>query len=77
MGGKESKSTILVLTKTDKVTQNECNINTQKIIKAFDTENFHHVHYSVLKNKGRIELISMILDALTNEEIEEEGHGTD
>ena len=76
---RNKKATILVFTKTDKVTVNERRISTQKIIKAFDTENLHHVHYSVLKNTGRIELISMILDALQNEQLEEEekDHGTD
>lgn len=58
------KAAILVLTKVDKVTVNEKNRNTQKILDAFQTENLHYVHYSVLKNKGRKELIAMIADAL-------------
>lgn len=57
------KSMILVLTKTDKVTQNEKVRNTQKILKAFDTENLHYVHYSVVKNQGYKELVNMIRDA--------------
>jgi len=62
------KSMILVLTKIDKVTRNEKNINTQKIIQAFNTGNLHHVHYSVPKNVGHKELSGMIEDALSCEE---------
>lgn len=61
------KSAILVLTKVDKVTKNECQANTKKILKAFSAENLHHVHYSVLKNVGRKELIGMVKDALKSE----------
>lgn len=64
----QGKAMILVLTKVDKVTQNEKRTNTQKILKAFDTENLYHVHYSVPKNVGRRELIKMIHDALQDEE---------
>ena len=61
------KAVILVLTKIDKVKLNEKKANTQKIIEAFNTENLHHVHYSVPKNMGRKELIRMINEALENE----------
>lgn len=64
----EGKATILVLTKVDKVTQNEKNGNTAKILRAFDTKNLYHIHYSVPKNVGRKELIKMIHDALQDEE---------
>lgn len=57
------KAMILVLTKTDKVTQSEKITNTQKILKAFDTENLHYVHYSVVKNQGYRELVKMLRDA--------------
>ncbi len=55
---------ILVFTKIDKVKKNQKVANTQKILKTFDVENLHYVHYSVTKNQGRNELISMIKDAL-------------
>jgi GTP-binding protein len=59
---------ILVLTKTDKVKRNEKAANTAKILKALDVENLHFVHYSSTKNEGRDQLISMIRDALNDEE---------
>lgn len=62
-----NKAIILIFTKTDKVNQGELKSNMQKILNAFDTENLFHVHYSVLKNVGRKELIFMLLDALKNE----------
>lgn len=58
------KSVILVLTKIDKVTRNEKVANTKKILKAFDTENLHYVHYSVVKNQGNRELMQMLREAL-------------
>lgn len=61
------KAMILVLTKVDKVTQNEKRINIQKILKGLAVENLHHVNYSTTKNIGRKELISMIHDALQDE----------
>jgi GTP-binding protein len=66
-----NKAVILVLTKTDKLTKNELNTNTKKILEAFNTENLHHIHYSVLKNVGRRELIWAISDALNDELTEE------
>jgi GTP-binding protein len=58
------KSVILVLTKIDKVTRNEKAANTKRILTAFDTENLHHVHYSVVKNQGNRELMQMLREAL-------------
>lgn len=66
------KSVILVLTKVDKVTKNEKVANTAKILRAFNCENLHYTHYSSTKNVGRKELISMLIDALAVDEIEEE-----
>lgn len=62
------KAVILVLTKVDKVTQNEKRANTQKILKAFDTENLQYVHYSVVKNTGHKEISKMICEALDQEQ---------
>lgn len=61
------KAVILVLTKVDKVTTNEKKAHTKKILEAFDTENLHHVHYSVTKNIGNKELAQMIFEALEDE----------
>lgn len=66
------KAVVMVLTKVDKVTTNEKKANTQKILKAFDAENLHYLHYSVTKNIGRKELIKMMIDALKDEEQGEE-----
>lgn len=57
------KAVIMVLTKVDKVNQNEKRKNTKDILEAFDTENLHSLHYSVTKNVGRKELIKMLEDA--------------
>jgi len=62
------KSVILVLTKIDKVTRNEKVANTAKILKAFNCENLHYTTYSTTKNVGRKELISMLIDALADEQ---------
>lgn len=62
-----NKAVILVLTKVDKVTLNERNHNTRKILAAFNCMNLHHIHYSTTKNVGRKELIAMICDALRDE----------
>lgn len=61
------KAVILVLTKVDKVTLNEKNANTRKILEAFNCMNLHHTHYSTTKNIGRKELIAMLNDALRDE----------
>lgn len=58
---------ILILTKTDKVKRNEKKANTEKILKVFDVENLHYVHYSSTKNLGRKELMAMIQEALQEE----------
>jgi GTP-binding protein len=55
---------ILVLTKTDKVKQNEKRANTQKIIKKLDNPEIPFVHYSATKNIGRSQLISKIQEFL-------------
>lgn len=60
------KGVIMILTKVDKVTSNVMRANTQKILKAFDTENLHSLHYSVTKNVGRKELIKMLIDAIVD-----------
>ena len=71
------KSVILVLTKVDKVTRNEKAANTAKILRAFNCENLHYTHYSTTKNVGRKELISMLIDALVEDKIEEETNEPD
>lgn len=55
---------ILVLTKVDKVGNNEKRAQTQKILKAFDDESLPYLHYSVTKNIGRIELIHKLEEQL-------------
>lgn len=64
------KAVILVITKIDKVTNQECKNNTKKIVEAFPYENLHYIHYSVPLNKGRDTLIGLIHEAL-NEELED------
>ncbi len=63
-------SMILVLTKVDKVTLNEKNLYTKKILSAFNSD-LQYTHYSVTKNMGRKELIAMMNEAL-NEALTEE-----
>lgn len=58
---------IMVLTKVDKVGQSEKNANTAKILRAFNVENLHYIHYSSSKNVGRQKLVAMINDALREE----------
>lgn len=58
-----NKSMVLVLTKTDKVTQGEKARNTKMILEAFECKNLPYVHYSVVKNQGYKELIKIIRDA--------------
>lgn len=70
------KSVILVLTKIDKVSRNEKVANTKKILAAFDSENLHHVHYSVVKNQGNRELMQILREALNSPE-EEMAHPDD
>jgi GTP-binding protein len=66
------KSVIVVITKIDKVTPQECRTNTKHIEESFPFENLHFLHYSVPLNKGRDKLIGLIHEALLSEEIEEE-----
>lgn len=61
------KALILVLTKVDKVNQNEKRLNAKKILESLDVENLHYVYYSVPKNIGRKELSYMIQDAIKDE----------
>jgi GTP-binding protein len=63
----QEKAVILVLTKVDKVTQNEKNAYTKRILDAFNTENLQYVHYSVTKNIGYKELVKKINEALNEE----------
>lgn len=63
-----NRAVILVLTKIDKVKSNEREANTRKILRAFNVENLHHVHYSVPKKQGRRELISLLTEAIEEEE---------
>ena len=72
-----NKAVILVITKVYKVTQNEKNASTKKILQAFNCENLYYTHYSTIKNVGRKELIGMIIDALRDEQSDEVGHGND
>jgi GTP-binding protein len=67
------KSMILVLTKVDKVTQNEKRAYTKKILEEFYSANLHYVHYSVVKNLGHKELSHMISEAIYDESKEEDG----
>lgn len=61
------KSMILVLTKVDKVNQNEKRANTHTILQAFNVGKEHYVFYSSTKNVGRKELIHLILENLLPE----------
>ena len=70
LAANSQKATILVLTKVDKVGQNEKNTNTRRILEAFNAMNLHYVHYSTTKNVGRKELIHMLCDALEDETTE-------
>lgn len=62
-----NKAAILVFTKCDKLKKNERKENSEAALKAFDTENLHHVYYSVTKNIGHKELTNIIMDALKDE----------
>lgn len=62
------KAVILVITKIDQLSRNERVANTQKILKAFNAENLHYVHYSATHSEGRRELTHLMLDALKDEE---------
>lgn len=62
------KAMILVFTKIDKVSSNEKKANASKILQAFAAGNIHSVFYSATKNIGRKELITMLADALKDED---------
>jgi GTP-binding protein len=65
---RSNKAVILVLTKVDKANQSEKILFTKRILSAFPAMNLHYTHYSVLKGRGRKELLDMIKDAIKNEE---------
>lgn len=55
---------VLVLTKVDKVGNNEKRAQTKKILKAFEDESLPYLHYSATKNIGRVELIHKLEEGL-------------
>lgn len=57
-------SLIFVLTKVDKVSQNEKASQTKKILNLLQLEQLPYVHYSVEKNIGRRQLTALIREAL-------------
>lgn len=67
----KQKAMILVITKVDKVNQNEKKANTKLILDHLDLDQLNYVHYSVQKKLGRRELSHMINDALADELNEE------
>lgn len=69
-----NKALILVLTKIDKVTQQECAHNTKKIVDLINLRNLHYVHYSVPKNRGRDQLIHLIHETLEDEQSTDEAY---
>lgn len=60
------KGMILVLTKVDKVNQNEKKRNKERILEALGASNIHTVYYSATQNQGRDELLAMIRDAIAD-----------
>lgn len=58
------KGVILILTKVDKLKEQEIKVQTDKILKGFGVENLHYIHYSVPKKQGRDRLITMLNEAL-------------
>lgn len=63
----QQKAMILVLTKVDKVNREERKKNTAKIIEALGVGNIHYVYFSSTKNIGRKELLSLIHEAIRDE----------
>lgn len=55
---------ILVLTKVDKLTDNQKKIQAKKILEAFNCDDLHYVYFSALKHVGRHELVGLIDKAL-------------
>lgn len=66
---KAGKGVILVLTKVDKVTENEKHQMTAQILKGFDIPNLHYLHFSVPQKLGQEVLTRMIQEAFSGEEI--------
>jgi GTP-binding protein EngB required for normal cell division len=66
-----------VITKVDKVKQNEKVKRTKAILDAFGSEGLQYVHYSATKRVGRRELIKMINEALREELLGEEDGATE
>jgi GTP-binding protein len=65
---KAGKGVILVLTKVDKVTENEKRKLTDQILKGFDVPGLHYLHFSAPKKIGREILVRMIHEAFSGEE---------
>lgn len=59
------KGVILVLTKVDKLSLQERQKQTKKIIQAFGVENLQYLHYSAPKNEGRDPLMRMLNEAFS------------
>ena len=70
-----NKALVVVLTKVDKLNQNERKAKTKIILDKLNVENLHYVSYSVLKNLGKKELLFIINDALANETAEDLEYG--
>lgn len=64
---KAGKGVILVLTKVDKVTENEKRKLTDQILKKFDTPGLHTLHFSAPKKIGREILVRMIHEAFSGD----------
>jgi len=62
------KAVILVLTKVDKVPKNRREARRKAILDGFGVENLHTTYYSASKNIGRQKLISLINEALIDEQ---------
>lgn len=60
---KAGKGVILVLTKVDKVTENEKRKSTDAILKKFNIPNLHYLHFSAPQKVGREILVRMIQEA--------------
>lgn len=60
------KQIILVLTKTDKLSKNQCAKQTKKILEEFRLSSIPHLHYSSTHNVGRKELVREITTALND-----------
>ncbi len=58
---------ILVLTKIDKISKNDVNPNTKKILQMFNYENLHYVLTSAAKKVGKEQLLKLINEALSDE----------